>query len=555
LREIPHDAVLDGEIVALDEKGRPDFQTLQHHGENRAPLTYAAFDILYLNGRDLCDLPLIERKEILRATVAGIPGILYSDHVEAKGKALFREAKKRGLEGIMAKERESPYVSGKRTEQWLKIKTHQRQEAIICGFTEPRGSRKKFGALVLGVYDGKGGKKKLRFIGHTGTGFGEAGLAELHQKMQPLVTDESPFEEKVPLNAPITWVRPRLLCEVKFAEWTRSGIMRQPVFLGLREDKRPEEAVEEVPESAEKAKEHAERSVEVEITHPDKVYFPEDGITKGEVVEYYRKIADVILPYLQDRPESLHRHPNGIDKPSFFQKNIEGEVPPYAETIRIKSESKGEINYLLCQNEETLLYMANLGCIELNPWNSRTSALGKPDFMIIDLDPGKNTWSEMVKVAKTVHEVLDEACEENYLKTSGKTGLHILVPLGARYEYDRIKEFAELIANIVHKKHPDITSVERNPKKRIKKIYLDFLQNRTGQTLAAPYSLRPVPGAVVSTPLEWKELSPRLDPRKFNIKTIFSRLKKKGDLWKPVLGRGVDLVESIKCLQTYLEKG
>ncbi len=550
IAKLQHDAVLDGEIVALDSKGRSDFQALQYHKQTPAHLTYAVFDILYLNGHDLRKLPLIERKDILKQVVEGAEGILYSDHVIGKGIKLFKELEKQKVEGIMAKMKSSPYLEGKRTDYWQKIKTHNRQEAIICGYTEPKGSRQSFGSLVLGAYR----DSKLRFIGHVGTGFDAKLLAQVEKELKPLRTKESPFNEKVPLNSPITWVKPKLLCEVKFAEWTREHIMRQPVFLGLRKDKNAKDVVEERPKDASVAKGKAE-SASVEITHPDKVYFPKDGITKGDVAEYYARIADTILPYLKDRPESLNRHPNGIDKPSFFQKNIEHEVPSFVETRRMESESKGEINFLLCQNKETLQYMANLGCIEINPWNSRADNPDKPDFMIIDLDPGDNTWAELVKVARTVHEVLDGACEENYLKTSGKTGLHIYVPLGGRYHYDEIRRFAELIANIVHGKLPKITSVERSPAKRTKLIYLDFLQNRRGQTLAAPYSLRPVQGAVVSTPLEWRELTPRLDPRKFNIKTIFKRLKQKGDLWKPVLGKGIDLKKSIECLEEYLKKG
>jgi bifunctional non-homologous end joining protein LigD len=291
----------------------------------------------------------------------------------------------------------------------------------------------------------------------------------------------------------------------------------------------------------------------LEFSHLDKVFWPKEGYTKGDVIAYYEKMADIMLPYLLDRPENLNRHPNGIKGKNFFQKNITNAVPRFVKLKSIYSESNQEnLRYLLCQNKETLLYLANLGCIEINPWNSRIQNLRKPDYMIFDLDPGNNTFDQLIEVAQEVHKVLDLACEEHYAKTSGKTGMHILVPLGAQYTYDEIRPLAELIARIVHEKMPKITSIERSPAKRRNKIYLDYLQNRYGQTIAAPYSIRPYPGATVSTPLQWKEVKKGLNPADFTIKTIWKRLEKKGDLWKPVLKHKVDIQESIACLQKEL---
>jgi bifunctional non-homologous end joining protein LigD len=289
---------------------------------------------------------------------------------------------------------------------------------------------------------------------------------------------------------------------------------------------------------------------DVKVTHLDKVYWPKEKYTKGDLIVYYRRIAPYILPYLRDRPESLNRHPNGITGPSFFQKDVNHKVPKWVKTKSIYSESnKANINYLICQDEATLVYMANLGCIEINPWNSRIQKLEKPDWLVIDLDPENISFDKVILVAQSVHKLLDKIRVKNFCKTSGATGLHIYVPLGAKYTYDQAKEFAHIIAVLINQKHPDITSVERMPKKRQKKVYLDFLQNRKGQTLAAPYSLRPKPGAPVSTPLEWSEVRPGLNPQKFTIKTIFDRLKKKKDLFKPVLGAGVDLKKALSSIE------
>jgi bifunctional non-homologous end joining protein LigD len=287
----------------------------------------------------------------------------------------------------------------------------------------------------------------------------------------------------------------------------------------------------------------------LKLTNLDKVYWPKEKFTKGDLIEYYRKIAPYILPYLKDRPESMNRHPGGITGPNFFQKDVDHQSPAWAKVVPIYSESnQAKIRYLVCQNEATLVYMANLGCIEINPWNSTYQKQDHPDYLVIDLDPEDISFEKVVLVAQSVHKLLDSIGVKNYCKTSGATGLHIYVPLGAKYNYDQAKEFAHIVAMLINHKHPDITSVERLPKKRQKKVYLDFLQNRKGQTLAAAYSVRPKPGATVSTPLEWSEVRAGLDPKKFTIKTIFARLAKKKDLFKPILGKGADLKKALSKL-------
>lgn len=545
--------IFDGEIIALND-GRPDFHALQNYNETKIPLHYVIFDLLYYDGIDFRHKPLIERKTALQKIIPKHPQIILSEHIEKNGKKFFNIAKKAKFEGIIAKDMHSSYVEGHRSASWLKFKYQNEQEAIIVGYTEPRGSRKKFGALVLAAYR----ENTLIYIGHSGGGFTDTELGKIYTKLSKIKIETSPFSEKIPINSPISWVQPKYVCQVKFTEWTPDGRMRHPIYAGLREDKDPKDVVIEKPGESDtiieskpsRIKKNTSEISDQKFTNLDKIFWPGEKHTKGDVIGYYEKISDIILPYLKDRPESLHRHPHGIQGKSFFHKDIEMKVPDFVETKMVWSESnEKEIRYLVCQNKETLLYMANLGCIEINPWNSRIQNLDKPDYMIIDLDPGNNTFDELIQVALVVHEILTTACQEHYCKTSGKTGLHILVPFGAQYEYEIVRNFSHLVVQLVHQKIPELTSIERSPAKRRNKIYLDYLQNRRGQTIAAPYSLRPYPGATVSTPLQWKEVKKGLNPSDFTIQTIFKRLKKLGDLWKPMLKNKVDLEESMRCLE------
>jgi bifunctional non-homologous end joining protein LigD len=536
LQKFNHDAVLDGEIVALDKNGKPSFQYLQNYAKNpKGELVYYVFDVLYLDGFDLQNKPLWERKKILTEIIPKKGSIVLGEEVKTDGIDFFEAAKKQGLEGIVAKEADSIYEQGVRGKNWLKIKTHLRQEAIICGFTKPRGNREKFGALILGIYE----KGKLQYIGHTGTGFDEKGLNYLFKKLKPLEQKESPFTEVIKTNAPVTWVKPKLICEIKFQEWTGDGMMRQPVFMGLREDKKPEEVKKENPENEQK----------INISNIDKIFWPKEKYTKGDLINYYEEIADIILPYLKDKPESLLRFPNGIKGESFFHKNIDF-APDWIKTIKIKSESEKKIiNYLLCQNKETLVYLINLGCIDLHPWNSRIENLNNPDYMILDLDPeSEKDFPLIIKTALTAHEVMEKAGIPNYIKTSGLIGMHIYSPLNGKYTYEQTRELAQIVAIKINEKLPKITSVARSPNERKGKIYLDCFQNARGQTLAAPYCVRPIEEARVSTPLDWKEVNEKLKPQQFTIKNTLSRIEKKGDLFKPVLGPGFDIEKVLKKL-------
>lgn len=542
LSRITHSVVLDGELVVLDTTGRSQFQWLQEYQEHTSgTLVYYIFDILYLDGYDLRTLPLIERKAILEQIVKEHDGIKISSYIEEHGEKLFKKVQQQGLEGVVAKRKTSIYRS-QRSSDWKKIKQVHSQEAVICGFTEPNGSRKGFGALVLGVYE----NNELRYVGHAGGGMDQEQLQKLRAQLNRLITVSSPFPNPPQTNTPATWVLPQLVCQVSFTEWTKDGMLRHPVFIGIREDKDPRDVRIENPRMRSGAATHTKERNPV-LTNLNKIFWPEEGYTKGDLIHYYESIADYILPYLKDRPISLNRFPNGIKGESFFQKDLIHR-PEWVQTAPIFSESdQKDLNWLICNNVETLLYIANLGSIEINPWNSRYTHPDHPDYLIIDLDPEGIPFTEVIRAAQCVKELLVEAGIDAFLKTSGKTGLHILIPLRARYTYTQTKQFAEIIAHTVFSKLPDTTSVVRNPKKREHKIYIDFLQNREGQTIAAPYCVRPVAHAPVSTPLEWKELTPSLNPADFTIKTIHRRLAKKGDIWEPFRKhKGINMLKSLK---------
>lgn len=541
LSGLPIDAVLDGEIVSVDEKGRPDFQALQNSmraGEGR--ILYYVFDVLQVDGRDLRPLPLKRRRSILEKVLPGGSKVVrLSEAVETKGRDFFRAAAGNDLEGIMAKDLGSPYRAGERSRDWLKIKTQKRQEAVICGFTRPRASRKHFGALVLGAYaDGR-----LTYVGSVGTGFTERSLEDLSARLAPLVASKSPFAEAPKTNMPVTWVEPRLVGEVKFREWTSEGIMRQPVFLGLRDDKSPRQVVRE--KAAAKAAVFDDKPrirTEAELSHLDKVFWPGEGYTKGDVIDYYWTMADCLLPYLENRPQALNRHPDGIAGEGFFQKNITQEPPAWVKTVAVRSEEeKKSIRYLVCQNRDTLLYEANLGAIEINVWSSSLPHLDAPDYIVLDFDPLETSFPSVVEAVLAAKKVLDELSIPAFCKTSGATGLHVYVPLEPRFTFDQAQQLAHLVLLVVNRRNPDLTSLERSPAKRRGRVYLDFLQNRTGATMAAPYALRPREGAPVSMPLDWKNVTARLDPLDFNIRTVPGIVDRKGDAWRDLFMKRLDL--------------
>ena len=549
LRKFKKEAVLDGEMVVEDFKGRSLFQELQNYqpGKKDQTLKYYVFDLLSLDGYDLTGMELLKRKQLLKALIKALPGdtIVYNDHVTGTGTALMEQARKESWEGIIAKVADSRYEAGKRSDRWLKLKIQNSQEAVILGYSKPAGSRKYFGSLVLGMYaDGN-----LTYIGNCGTGFDEASLKMLHGRLSELETGHKPVKEKVNQERSVTWVRPELVCEVTFTEWTSDRILRHPVFKGLREDKQREAVTMETPDTQPDEREESFGRKKVKLTNLGKLYWKTEQISKGRLLEYYREVADYILPYLKDRPLSLNRHPNGIDAPGFFQKDLDTEkIPSWIRYAPLYSDSVDKtIDYLICNDLPTLLWMVNLGCIEINPWLSTYKKPENPVFAVMDLDPNDvDDFREVVRIALTTRRILDEMEVRSFIKTSGSRGLHIFIHVGGKYDYEVVKNFIQFLGQLVHAEHPDTTSLERSPSKRKKKIYLDFLQNRRGQTIAAPYSARPKPGATVSTPLDWSEVNDDLDIKQFTIFSMPERLKEKGDLWKDLTAEKADLLKALK---------
>jgi bifunctional non-homologous end joining protein LigD len=523
--------IIDGEVCFVEATGMANFQKLQHISPSRQDnIHYYVFDILWLNGHDLTTLPLTERKKLLALLLKNSPGhIHYVGHIENEGENFFAEAEKKQLEGIIAKRADSRYFPGNRTRDWLKIKTGHRQEMIICGYMPSDKASRPFSSLLCAVNrDGT-----LVYTGRVGTGFSESLQKEILGKLNNILTEEIPVSNP-PKNRNIRWVKPVYICEVRFSEWTSEGVMRHPSFLGLRSDKPVEDIVVEkgigVPGPD-----------RVKFSNLDKVFWPEEGITKGDVIGYYRDIAHFILPYLKDRPQSLYRTPEGIVKKGFFQKNMKDLAPEWAETVKVESSKSGQIEYLLCQDADTLLFMANLGCIEINPWSSRLPLLDNPDLMIFDLDPVNVEFEKVLEIALAFKQLFDRLSLPSYCKTSGSRGLHIYVPIIPRYSWSQVQNFVRTLEKHIHTQFPDITSLERSPSKRQGKVYLDFLQNARGKTMSSVYSIRPRPGATVSAPLHWDEVREGVRPEMFNIRTMRKRLSQTGDLWKGIFENGFDI--------------
>jgi len=586
------DVVLDGEIVVLNEIGVPEFGALQNWRDKKElNLVFYVFDILWYKGKLLTDLTLLNRRKILQAILPAEDGTVRISHLfDADGIAFYESAKRMKLEGIIAKRAESVYTGDARSREWLKVKAKLRQEVVIAGYTRNADTEKNFSALALGVYDEAG---SLQYIGKVGTGFNDLMQKELLKRFKELETKICPFET-VPdvdepsrfrpqrLGAKPTWLKPELVCEVEFAEISRDGKLRQASFKGLREDKDPAEVVLEIAtvtaeivaasaEAAVKVKgierkmpdkplldgknEIAEKKIDghlIKFTNLNKLYWPEDGISKRDMFNYYDQVASYMLPYLLDRPMSLNRFPGGIHGQSFYQKNVAETAPSWAHTMPHTNDKGEEKEYLLGYDRATLLWMATLGCIEMNPWFSKVQSPDNPDYCVIDLDPDKNTFEQVIEAAQMTKTVLDGMAVPSFVKTSGSTGIHIYVPLGAKYSYDQSQLFAQVVVKLVHKELPSYTTLERMISNRSGKMYLDFLQNRPGATIAGVYSLRPKPGATVSMPLHWDEVKPGLTMRDFTIRNAPDRLRETGDLFTGVLGEGIDMLTAIsKAKETF----
>jgi bifunctional non-homologous end joining protein LigD len=555
LAVVPHQiaarsAILDGEIAVLDAKGVSQFHLIQPriantdpntitHLVRSTPVVYFVFDLLYLDGYDLRNVELSRRRELLESILTPSAVLRLSEAFPASaGEALLEAARETGLEGILAKRAGSRYES-KRSSDWLKIKIVGRQEFVIGGFTEPQGDRAYFGALVLGVYK----EGKLQWAGNVGTGFDQKSLAHLHSLLQPLVTKQCPFAERPKPEKGMTWVKPELVAEVKFSNWTQDNRLRAPVFLGLRGDKPAAEAVREKPADP-----------KLKFSNLNKVFYPDEGYTKGDVLAYYDTIADLILPHLKDRPLSLKRYPNGIKEEYFFQKNTPETFPSWLRTEYIDSEHNGHpIRYVFAEDRASLLYLVNLGCIDHNPWLSRTPHLDNPDFILIDLDPMECPFDLIVDAACMVKDVLDTIGLAGYPKTTGGDGLHVYIPVHAIYTFEETRTFAELIARVVQSRKPEMFTTPRSVAKRQRnRVYFDYLQNGKSKTIAAPYVLRAYPHAPVATPLEWREVMRGLQPTDFTIANAPARFAEKGDIFGAVLTKLQHLDEGLEKLATLL---
>ena len=524
------ECVVDGEVCALDEQGRPSFSAMQQ-GKRGTPLVYEVFDVLEIDGAPVVDLPLLERRERLEALLDTRVKTVQVSGFFDDGEALLEAATQQGLEGVMAKRPGSRYCEGKRTRDWLKIKTHGREEFVIAGYTKGEGRRSsRFGSLVLATYRGD----ELRWVGNVGTGFDERTLDDVLGKLEPLARATSPLAvvPKMPKvrKADVVWVEPRLVCEVKFAEWTHDDHLRAPVFVGLRDDKPAQDV-------------HREQPVDerVKLSNLDKVFFAKERITKGDLVDYYRAVADVLVPHLRGRPFTMRRYPDGADGKAFFQKDAPSHMPDWIPTFHVQVSTRESpprrkwIDAPLVNDVDALLWMVNMGCIDMNTWYSRTDKPDRPDFVLFDLDPSPDVGSrETVQVALVVKAALDALGLVSFAKTSSAEGMHILVPVERRYTFEDTREFSEIVGGAVARTHRGLATTEWSKSKR-RGVLIDSNQNGEGKTIASVYSVRPRPGAPVSTPLRWDEVNEDLDPSAFTMEVVLERIRTHGDLFEGVL--------------------
>ena len=597
------DIIIDGEVVVLDDKGVPSFSRLQKRGTlsfemeiRRAavelPATFYTFDLIAFEDFDVRPLPLIRRKELLKDVVPALGAVRYLDHIEREGEAFLKQVTAMGLEGIVAKKATSKYKGG-RSGDWIKIKAEKIGDFVIVGFTKPNGSRAHLGALQLADWvDGT-----LVYAGRVGTGFTEDLLEQLHEMLDPIVRKDplcagpvfapgsEPLpSEKIPETKTTVWTDAVHVVEVRYREVTPDGLLRHASFLRLRTDKRAHEcerqgwsnlaigstATEtEIADDDSKERLVRERPVDASAVHEpppppakppiekkiafsnlNKVFWPAEKYTKGDMIEYYRAVSKWLLPYLVNRPVVLTRFPDGIDGKSFYQKDAPVFAPEWIRTIPVWSEdTQREIKFFVCDDEESLLYVANMGSIPIHIWASRAGSLELPDWCVIDLDPKDAPFSDVIRCARVLRGVCDAVGLPSFVKTTGKTGLHILLPLGRQCTYEQSRMLGELLARVVLRETGDFATITRHVTKRGDKVYLDYLQNRHGQTIVAPFSVRPLPGATVSMPLTWDEVDESLDPKGFTIKTALDRLARLGsDPVSPVLELRPDLTRVLESL-------
>ena len=538
--------VLDGEVCALDESGRSSFSLMQQ-GTGR--LVYYVFDLLELDGEPLLDLPLVDRQERLGGVLDRRSRAVRLSETFEDGEALLEAAKDEGLEGVVAKRASSRYEE-RRSRNWMKVKVRPEQEFLVAGYTKGQGRRARLGALVLAARD----DGDMRWVGNVGAGFTERAIDELLEKLRPLERTDSPLAEvpKMPRvrRQDVVWVDPALVAEVRFAEWTHEGHLRAPVFMGLRDDKEPSEVRRERPVENEIRR---GRRV-LRLSNLDKPFWPEEGITKGDLIGYYRAIAPVLLPHLKDRPFTMKRYPDGWEGQHFFQKDAPKHMPSWIPTRAYRSTSretreKRTIRYPLVNDELALLWMVNMGCIDMNTWYSRVDRPERPDWVLFDLDPAPDAgFAETIQVARLVHRLLGELGLESFPKTSGADGMHVLVPVERRVTYDDTREFADIVARTLVSTHRDLVTREWRRSRR-SGVLIDANQNGEGKTIASVYSVRPKQGAPVSTPLTWDEVDESLDAALFTMDAVLDRVAKQDDMFAGVLSGKQSLAKALKAVR------
>jgi bifunctional non-homologous end joining protein LigD len=545
------DCVVDGEVCALDEDGRPSFSAMQQ-GKPGTPIVYYVFDVLEVEGEPMIELPLEERRKRLEKLLDKRNRIVTFSESFDDGETLLAAAEKQRLEGIMAKRLGSRYFPGRRSREWLKIKGHGRQEFVIAGYTRGQGRRAgTLGSLVLATFQGG----DLVYVGNVGTGFNDREIDRLLKKLKPLERDTPPFREvpKMPRirKGDVTWAEPKLVAEVEFVEWTHDGRLRAPAYKGLREDKEATEVRREQPMPSEIRK--GKRVLK--LSNLEKPFWPEEGITKGDLISYYQRVAPVLVPHLKDRPFTMKRYPDGWQGKFFFQKDAPKGIPEWIPTesivvtTRDKPRQRRRIDAPLVNDELGLLWMVNMGCIDMNTWYSRIDKPERPDWVLFDLDPSPDVgFAETIEVALLVKQALDALELESCVKTSGSEGIHVLVPIARRHTYADTREFSAIIGNALARTHRGLVTTEWSKAKR-RGVLIDSNQNGEGKTIASVYSVRPKAGAPVSTPLRWNEVKEGLDPAAFTMEAVLDRVKKHGDLFEGVLRGKQSLARALKALR------
>ena len=566
VRGLPYeDLVLDGEVVVNDPEGMPSFGRLQRRGRilNRTdalrasvelPAVYHAFDLLGIEGQDLRGLPLLTRKELLRAVLPTVGPIRYVDHLLEQGSVMFEHVERMRLEGIVGKRADSPYRGG-RTRNWVKVRTVRTGDFVVVGWSGSEGARGGLGSIHVARYEGE----ELVYAGSVGSGFTASGLIEALDSLSAVEIDECPCTAgPVPSGAGHRWSEPELVAEVKYKEVTEQGLLRQPSFVRFRTDKDPSECAEEfvlAHGAEEPVPIEIDEPREVALTNLDKVFWPAEGYSKGDLIEYHRRIAPWILPYLEDRPLVMTRYPDGIGGKSFFQKDAPPYAPDWLRTVTVWSEgSERELSYFVAEDVESLLYIINMGTIPIHIWSSRIAALSAPDWCILDLDPKEAPFTDVVRIAQTIHDLCDEIGLPSFPKTSGSSGIHVLVPLGGRLTYEQSRTLGQLLGRVVVAEVGDIATLTRSPERREGKVYVDFLQNGHGRLLAAPFTVRPKPAAPVSTPLRWDEVNETLRIEDHTIMNVPERMEHLGaDPLRPVLEIEPDLLGALGRLTTWFD--